>query len=197
MTRLLLVRHGQSVWNAKGRWQGQADPPLTSLGHEQASVAAKRIGEIDVLASSDLVRALQTATGLKTRAGVDTVEVDARLRERHAGEWQGLTRAEIDARYPGYLEDGRRPPGWESGRDLHERAVAAVIEIADAHPAGEGAIVTHGGVIYSIEAAHGVEHSRISNLGGRWIEIQGAMVSLGDRVDLLAGEIEATVPDQI
>ena len=61
-TRILLVRHGQSEWNLSGRWQGQADPPLTELGRMQAREAAQNVGSIDVIWSSDLQRAAATAT---------------------------------------------------------------------------------------------------------------------------------------
>src|SRR3954454_17144605 len=95
VTSLLLVRHGQSVWNADGRWQGQADPPLSALGEQQAVEAANRLDGIDAVGTSDLVRHARTADLLAHELGVDVV-VDARWRERHAGEWQGHTRAEIE-----------------------------------------------------------------------------------------------------
>ena len=64
MTRLLLVRHGQSTWNADGRWQGQADPPLSPLGRDQALTAAQRVGTVDVVLASDLQRAVETASAM-------------------------------------------------------------------------------------------------------------------------------------
>jgi broad specificity phosphatase PhoE len=197
VTRLLLIRHGQSVWNAQGRWQGQANPPLTSLGHDQAAAAGTNLTDIEVLAASDLVRARQTATAIGTVTGINDLTVDARLRERHAGEWQGLTRPEIDDLYPGYLDDGRRPEGWESNADLHDRAVAALLDLAAIHQAATVGVVTHGGVTYSIEESHGEPHRRISNLGGRWLNIDDGAITLGDRVDLLGDLVEASVPDQI
>lgn len=207
MTRFLLVRHGQSVWNAKGRWQGQADPPLSPLGHDQAAVAAEAITSgpgrvptvagMEVLVSSDLVRARQTAGAIGAAAGLERVGVEARLRERHAGEWQGLTRNEIQARYPGFLEDGRRPAGWEPDEALRDRAMDALEDLADAHGDTTCVVITHGGVIYTIEGAHGLPHQRIANLGGRWLEIRDGVAELGDRVNLLDGRVEATVPDQI
>lgn len=196
MTRLLLVRHGQSVWNARGLWQGQADPPLTGLGHEQAEAAAG-LEQVDAVATSDLVRAHQTAETLRKATGVRSLTVDPRLRERHAGEWQGLTREDIEHRYPGYLEDGHRPPGWESARELHRRTMDALLHLATAASSATWLVVTHGGVIYTIEEAHGIAHHRISNLGGRWLEIDDGESTLGERVDLLAGRAEATIPDQI
>src|SRR3954470_12262051 len=132
-TSLLLVRHGQSVWNADGRWQGQADPPLSALGEQQAVEAANRLDGIDAVWTSDLVRAARTADLLAHELGVDVV-VDARWRERHAGEWQGHTRAEIEWAWPGHLGDGRRPPGWESDAEVVGRALDACSTIGAAHP---------------------------------------------------------------
>src|SRR4029078_7240591 len=85
--RVLLARHGQSEWNAVGRWQGQADPPLSDLGRKQALVAADRIGTVDVIVSSDLERAVQTAFIISEALGVGPVITNELLRERDAGEW--------------------------------------------------------------------------------------------------------------
>jgi probable phosphoglycerate mutase len=112
-TRVLLVRHGQSTWNADGRWQGQADPPLSALGEQQAREAAARLRDVDALWASDLDRARRTATILGDALGLG-VRVDARLRERHAGPWQGLTREQIEAEWPGHLTTNRRPADYET-----------------------------------------------------------------------------------
>jgi probable phosphoglycerate mutase len=95
VTRLLMVRHGQSTWNADGRWQGHADAPLSVLGEAQAAAAAEAIGDIDVVVASDLARARRTAEIIADALGVGPALVDARLRERDAGAWTGLTRHEI------------------------------------------------------------------------------------------------------
>src|SRR3546814_3323938 len=108
MTRVLLVRHGQSEWNATGRWQGQADPPLTDLGRAQAHHAARSLGVVDAIVASDLQRAADTALIISGELGVGPVVLDEGLRERDAGEWSGLTRAEIERDWPGYL--GAAPP---------------------------------------------------------------------------------------
>ena len=120
-TRVLLLRHGQSEWNAVGRWQGHADPPLTALGRAQALAASRSLGTLDAALASDLIRARETAEVVTGQLGVGPVLIDERLRERDAGEWTGLTRAQIDEQYPGYLADGRRPPGWEDAEvsELH------------------------------------------------------------------------------
>ena len=94
-----MVRHGQSTWNASGRWQGHADAPLTELGRTQAARAVASLPSVEVIWASDLERARATATVIGDALGLE-VQVDARLRERNAGEWTGLTRAEIERGWP-------------------------------------------------------------------------------------------------
>jgi broad specificity phosphatase PhoE len=195
MARILLVRHGQSVWNADGRWQGQADPPLSELGEQQAVAAVRAIGVVDAIYASDLMRAHHTAEIIAAPLGSDVV-VEPRLRERHAGDWQGRTRAEIDDGWPGYLESGQRPEGYEPDESVLERVLAALDEIAVAHD-GDVLVITHGGVVRVIERhldrdADGL----IPNLGGRWLDHDGTGLRLGDRVVLL-DEDQVTRPQQI
>ena len=221
MTRVLLLRHGQSEWNASGRWQGQADPPLTDLGRHQALHASRHLGAVDAIVASDLQRAAETAVIISGQLGVGPVLTDPDLRERHAGEWQGLTRVEIERDWPGYLgspppiegtaaartttgtpasELGsaeRRPPGWEPDEVLAARAVAALVRVHAEAPDGEALVVTHGGLVYAIERELGAAFVRLPNLGGRWIDVgpQGP-TALGDRVVLVDPD-ELTVPTQI
>lgn len=196
-TRILLVRHGQSEWNAAGRWQGQADPPLTELGRRQAFEAARAIGAVDAVWASDLTRAVETATIVADSVGVGPVVVDPDLRERDAGEFSGLTRDEIEQRFPGYLADHRRPPGWEPDDLLLARAVAAVRRIAEAIPGGDVVVITHGGLVYTVEQHLGQEFQRLANTEGRWLEVgRDGRLSLGERVALAAPE-DTTVPEQI
>lgn len=215
MTDLLLVRHGQSEWNALGRWQGQADPPLTELGRAQARHAAVHLPDFDLLASSTLVRAATTAEEIADVVGVRVGDVvrDADLVERDAGGFSGLTRAEIDEQYPGYLEAGRWPEGWEHDEVMVVR-LAAAIERLRATGAQTIVAVSHGGVIYALEAALGAEFERVANLGGRWFHYEEGVGSvddtegdsvleglprgwrLGERVHLLGAD-EETVPDQL
>src|SRR5262245_23289188 len=145
-SRILVVRHGQSTWNADGRWQGQADPPLSALGIAQAEAAARAVDGVETIWASDLERARHTAEILAAEHGLDVV-ADARLRERAAGEWTGLTRAEIDEQFPGALAERRRPPGFEHDEQLLVRALAALRDLAAALAGGTAIVVTHGGVI--------------------------------------------------
>jgi broad specificity phosphatase PhoE len=196
-TRVLLVRHGQSEWNAEGRWQGQADPPLTDLGRLQAREAARALGTVDAVWASDLQRAVETATIIADQLGVGPVVVDPDLRERDAGEFSGLTRPEIAARFPGYLDDGRRPPGWEPDEALVARALRVLHLIAAEVPGGDVLVITHGGLVYALEQHLGEEFVRLANAEGRWLEVgPGAGLRLGERVLLSAPE-DTTVPNQI
>src|SRR5699024_8930730 len=119
MTDLLLIRHGESVWNADGRWQGQADPPLTELGRLQAREAATSIGHVDAVVTSDLERAAETGAIIARELGVDHLATEQALRERDAGPLSGLTRSEIHRRFPGLLHDD--PAGFEPGADGEPR----------------------------------------------------------------------------
>ena len=190
MLNLLLARHGQSEWNAAGRWQGQADPPLSDLGRAQARGAAQQAGSFDAIFASDLERALHTATIISSAIGVGPVIVDPRLKERDAGEFSGLTRDEIEVQFPDALETRRWPPGWEPDESLQRRALAALHDIFD-HTGGYGDVlaVSHGGVIYALEAHLGWHHERIANLGGRWLHHDGSGWRLGERLELAPEDI--------
>jgi broad specificity phosphatase PhoE len=195
VARILLVRHGQSVWNADGRWQGQADPPLSELGEQQAVAAARAIGLVDAIYTSDLTRARHTAELVAAQLGSD-VAVDLRLRERDAGDWEGRTRAEIDEGWPGYLDSGRRPDGYEPDPSVLARTLAALTAIATSHD-GDVLVITHGGVVRTVERHLGGDaDGLIPNLGGRWLDHDGETVRLGARVVLL-DESQVTRPEQI
>jgi broad specificity phosphatase PhoE len=196
MTQMLLVRHGQSEWNAVGRWQGRADPALSDLGRHQARTAAERLGSVDVVVASPLLRALDTARILAEALGVGPVLLEPDLVERDVGEWSGLTRDEIEARWPGYLAARRRPPGVEADEVLLARTTAALHRLEQELRGADVLVVTHGGVVTTLERAHGHRFERLPNLGGRWLVHHGSHVALGDRV-LLVDPDELTVPSQI
>ncbi len=209
-SRVLLVRHGQSEWNAQGRWQGQADPPLTDAGRAQARAVARAIGGVDAIFSSDLRRAAETAQIVSDALGVGPVIVDPALRERDAGAWSGLTRDEIRERFPGYLPDDhhrvfapsrtvpRRPPGWEPDGSVLDRALAALGRIHAVVGDGDALAVTHGGVIYVLEDHLGEPFARLANGGGRWFEVDGERVTLGERILLVDDDgAPVTVPTEI
>lgn len=197
-SRILLVRHGQSTWNAEGRWQGQEDPPLSAIGVRQARAAAAALGAFDVVATSHLERARATATIIADELGIGPVTIDPDLAERHAGSFQGLTRDEIEERFPGYLPARRRPEDWEPDEAVVERAVAALGRLAvQAGPGGTVLAVSHGGVIRCLEELVGAGRAeRLANLGARWFEIGPGVLRAGDEVLLVDADV-ATVPGQI
>jgi probable phosphoglycerate mutase len=157
MTELLVVRHGETDWNAQLRFQGHADPSLNALGREQARGLADELAGAHVQAvySSDLARARETAEIVGERLGVPVVP-RAELREIDVGEWQGLTRGEIDARFPAaYLSWQRGESGWlegESYEELAARVLPALVRIASEHPGGRVLVVAHGGTIRVVRA---------------------------------------------
>jgi broad specificity phosphatase PhoE len=199
MTKLLLVRHGQSEWNAMGRWQGKANPPLTDLGKEQALIAAKKLPDFSILASSDLVRARETAEIFAKAHDKDSndILIEPQVQERDAGEFSGLTRDEIDKKFPGYLAQNRWPSGWEPDDVLIKRLREGLGRIITSSTESDSiVVVTHGGCIYALESLLGEEYRRISNLGGRWFELIDDEFYLGERIQLLDPD-EETYPDQI
>jgi probable phosphoglycerate mutase len=187
-SRILVVRHGQSTWNADGRWQGQADPPLSELGRRQAFVASASIGAVDGIISSDLGRALGTAEILSQQLGVGPVMIDERLRERDAGEWTGLVKSDIEKHWPGYLESSQRPPGFERTKAVVGRVVEAVDEIGANHPGASLLVVTHGGVIRALAKSHGMEDLPVGHLGGVTLRVSPAGMVMGERIALLDGQ---------
>ena len=168
--RLVMLRHGQTEYNAGSRMQGQLDTDLTDLGRDQAVAAAEVLAKRQplLILSSDLRRALDTATVLGERSGVP-VGVDARLRETHLGDWQGLTHLDVDAAAPGarlaWRDDAPwAPHGGESRVDVAARSMPLVDEIIAAQPDWgsdrDGAdadrpvvLVAHGGLIAALTAA--------------------------------------------
>jgi broad specificity phosphatase PhoE len=190
MTRMLLVRHGQSEWNAVGRWQGQADPPLSDLGQRQARRAAEVIGAVDVIVASDLERAAHTAAIISEAIGVGPIVIEPLLRERSAGEWSGLTRPEIDEAWPNYLAEHRRPPGFEPDNKLLARTRQGLDRVHAEYTGAEVLVVTHGGVVYAFEEAAGLPFERLPNLGSRRIVHRGGDLELGERILLLEGDDE-------
>jgi len=195
VARILLVRHGQSDWNATGRWQGQADPPLSALGERQAHHAgtAAELATLDTVEASDLERARRTAE--LAVAGRVELRCDVRWRERHAGVWQGLTRDEIDAGWPGFLARGARPEGWEHDDDLYARATGALMDLAHRAVGGVALVVTHGGVIRTVERRLGAPGELVPNLGARWLTVEDGALALGERT-VLVDDAEITIPSQ-
>jgi len=153
-TRMCIVRHGETAWNAEHRVQGQLDVPLNAIGQAQALAASKVLSreKFDVIYSSDLSRARQTA---RPTANLLSLEIllEKDLRERHYGIFERLTYAEVKTRYPeDYARFEAREPDYafqtgESLRDFSARSIAVISKIADAHEGKSILVFTHGGVL--------------------------------------------------
>jgi broad specificity phosphatase PhoE len=158
VTTILIARHGESDWNRERRWQGQADRPLTERGREQAEALAERLAHVglDAVYSSDLRRALDTASAVARRQGLDVQELQE-LREVDVGSWSGLTRDEAEERFPeGFRRWRAGFPGWDDGEtyeEMADRVFAAVERIARGHEGGRLLVVSHGGPIRALHAA--------------------------------------------
>jgi broad specificity phosphatase PhoE len=164
--RLVLLRHGQTEYNAGSRMQGQLDTDLSDLGRNQAVAAAEVLAKRQplLIVSSDLRRALDTAMALSERAGLP-VSVDTRLRETHLGDWQGMTHLEVDAAAPGarlaWRDDARwAPHGGESRLDVAARSMPLVADLVAGQaewgvdePDRPVVLVAHGGLIAALTAA--------------------------------------------
>ena len=187
-TSILLLRHAKSTWNEEGRWQGWADPPLSPHGEQAARAAGAdgALSAVEAAAASDLQRAVRTAELLGEGRGWPPVRRYRGLRERGAGPWTGLTRAEIEAGWPGALTPPVVVVGGEPPDAVTARAVATLHRLAADFPGLRVVAVTHGGVIRLVEAHLGAPPTPVPNLGGRWVHIERATVSLGEWVEPLA-----------
>ena len=193
MTKLLIVRHGQSEWNALGRWQGQADPPLTDVGKKQALKATKKLGLFDSIVSSPLQRAKNTASIISEITGVGPVTTEVGLMERDAGPWQGLTRIEIEKGWPGFLDSGHRPEGYESDPDLLLRIFEVLKKISKSSKKSDSIlIISHAGIVHALEKLHNHPPKKVPNLGGRWFEFVDDEFIMGKRASLIT---EDPTPD--
>jgi probable phosphoglycerate mutase len=159
MTTLLLARHGETDWNRELRIQGSSDIELNELGRRQARYLAQELTDVDLDAiyASDLSRASETAAAVAATHGLD-VTLDPRLRERTFGSWEGLTREDLDAMPEGARHDG------ETDDEVRERVLAAVHDIAAAHPGEQVLVVSHGGALNTLwHHALGVRIERWAN----------------------------------
>jgi glucosyl-3-phosphoglycerate phosphatase len=189
LSRIFLVRHGESEWNAEGRLQGQADPALSALGREQARAVAAVVAALPAtqVVSSDLSRAQETAA----LAGHPGAATDARWRERSLGEWE--THLEEDVATP---DDMRRfragdlvPAGGEAWPDFQARVAGAAEELAAA--GGDWLVFTHGGCVRALTA---------HVTGADWRTVVGpantslSVLDLGKRRRMLAFNWTPTAP---
>lgn len=195
--RLLVVRHGESTWNARGLWQGQADPPLTARGEAQARVAAEALTGlgIDRVISSDLARASKTGHLIAAHLGLGAVTLDPGFREVDVGDWSGLTRLEIEERWPGlraaWAENKlEATPGGEHLISFTARVVDAITRAAGSARDGTTLVIGHSRVISALERFAGVQPTRSTHLSGRWFEVDASGGVRGREPVNLLGEIK-------
>ncbi len=192
-TSVLALRHGESEWNAVGRWQGQADPPLTDAGMLQALAAAKLLGTFDAVFASSLQRAADTAAIIAESLGIGPVQLMDDLMESSFGPWQGLTISEIESGWPGYLAQHRRPEDAEQPDDVFARGVRAMRTIAEKFRGQQALVITHAGLMRTLHrellaTRHGDDQAslRFANLGGCWFHIsEDGGVEVGETVNLI------------
>lgn len=154
MTRIILVRHGETPWNVEGRYQGQEDIPLSERGLEQARLLAEGLRDIhiDAAVSSPLKRSCVTCKTAADLHGLE-VHVDERLTEINHGSWEGCYAKDIQAQYPDAFHLWhtkphlvQMPDGGESLADVHKRAMAAMADIISVHPNETVLVAAHDAV---------------------------------------------------
>lgn len=156
-TTILLIRHGQTDWNAEGRWQGHEDIPLNQAGRQQALLLARRLKSwpLNAIYCSDLRRTSETAAIIAGESGLRPVS-DVQWRERDLGHFAGLTQEEIQQQYPEawarFQEGEIAMPGAEGSRELQSRAATAFELLLQQHNGETIAVVSHGGTIGALIA---------------------------------------------
>jgi probable phosphoglycerate mutase len=217
MTKLLVIRHGETDWNRQHRFQGQIDVPLNEIGLMQAARLGRRLADepVDVLISSDLQRARSTAEPLAQAHGMqplveplwreqgfgvlEGLDVPT-IRSRHADLWSSWTRHEADYALPG---------GGESNAAFHARVMRALQAVLAAHAGRRVVVVTHGGVLDMLWRTanalplHGARVCDIPNTGInrlRWMDGRLQVVQWADAQHLdglpeQPGTRQLTTPD--
>ena len=157
MITFYFIRHGQTIWNKSGRYQGTTDVPLSELGYEQSKKTAERLKNIhlDGIISSTLDRAFQTAKSINQYHHLQ-IEKSELLQELHFGDWEGLTYEEIEKKWPGMIDemyhhpDKLKLPNGESFLDMQKRAMKIMEDIIARGDDKTYVIVSHGAAIRTI-----------------------------------------------
>jgi len=154
MTRIILVRHGETKWNKEGRYQGQIDTDLSEEGLRQTELVAEALKDthIDVFYGSPLRRSYQTAQMIAKYHDDAPVRVEARFTEISHGEWEGLLSTEVDAKYGQMVKDWKdqphtvHMPGGEHLEQVQERSMAAIHDIVEKHPNQTVLVAAHDAI---------------------------------------------------
>jgi len=160
MTKVILVRHGQTLWNVDMKYQGHCDIALTQAGIEQAGLVANRLADEDVAAvyASDLNRALTTAQCIADKHSLSVTTIPE-VKEINFGEWEGLTYEGINSQWADSMAklftfpDEVIIPGGETFQAVKERATAAIAQLVEKHPDQTIVVVSHGGTIRTLLCA--------------------------------------------
>ncbi|KAG9450843.1 hypothetical protein H6P81_010808 [Aristolochia fimbriata] len=207
---VIVLRHGETTWNASGKIQGHLDVELNDIGRQQAAAVADRISKefnVSAIYSSDLKRAYETAQIISKSCGLPEVKKDARLRERNLGDLQGLAFREAAKLNPKAYQalvspkpDQEVPGGGESLDQLYDRATSGLEEIAANHKGEQIVVVTHGGTLRALYkragryAPRGSSQGKVLNTSlnifhlddSRWVIKRWGDVSHLDRTGFLA-----------
>lgn len=178
MTSIALIRHGETAWNAAARLQGTSDIPLNDNGRKQARATAKRLADMhwDVIVSSPLMRAAETAQIIADTVGLSVTEHLDTLLERGYGEAEGITEEQAAARWP----DGDYP-GMDSEQEVTDRGMHGITTLHEQFPTGRVLAVTHGTLIrlvmsevvgYPVDHIHNATISEIKYSQGAWHGVQ-------------------------
>jgi broad specificity phosphatase PhoE len=191
MTKLFLVRHGETKWNREGKYTGQTDIPLNKTGKKQAKNAARYLASIqpDVIFSSDLVRALETAQIINQLVKIP-IKTDDRLREINQGDWEGMHIDEIKGKFHGLFVSRQNDPlnvaspGGETIGQVYNRVCSVLEEICWMYPDGKVVITAHGIVLAILQ---------IIAVG---IPIQDVFEYIPENADVIQIEIEKGCTDE-
>lgn len=193
MTTLYLVRHGQTDWNLKARYQGHSDIPLNPTGMKQASEAVQNLNgtKFEAIYTSDLQRAVKTAEFFAMKTGIP-IMCDERLREVNLGKWEGMEISKIKEYFPEEYSNRHlqpmvyAPPGGETVRQLAKRIIEVTDEICEDHPNGAVLIVAHGMCLSTLYClANEIDLDTVFDHGFRNLELR--------QVDWIPGKISIPV----
>lgn len=197
--RILLVRHRQSTWNADRRWAGQANPPLSVEGRRQALELGANLSGFgfQAIVSSDLSRARETARRVRAAMPRAVLRTDARLREIDIPAWDGMTKEDIEAAFPGQLHRWKTidppepPPGSEPWPAFESRVRSALLDCADQWTSA--LVVAHSGVLRVLRTA-APEHGKVGRSKGIWLERHGDQFRIAGLQRLVERPTPPTAP---
>jgi broad specificity phosphatase PhoE len=192
--KYLFLRHAETEVSDRKEWHGTSDPPLSLKGREHALTAAEQLRQLNLrivaIICSDFSRAVETAT-VFGRTFNCVVFCNPLLRERHLGEWEGLTQAEIERKWPGLIEAWRLgsidgPPGGETDDQVTRRVCRALCQYGNRDHEEATLVISHAGLLRGLLATSGLPDEEIPPLGGRWLTLKPdtGQIRLGQETSL-------------